>query len=98
MMVDSSCVLTGHAGPVLVRPKVCVLTARNGNLIPELGPHPGECLGLSHGQRYLHPLHQHLDVLWVGEVSRVEDWLVVGVATPEEDPAPGLGSEEHGDD
>ena len=32
------------------------------------------------------------------EVSSVEDWLLEGVGAPEEDPPPGLGPEEHGDD
>ena len=55
MMVDSSCVLTGHAGPVLVRPEVRVLTAGDGDLVPELGAHASEGLGLGHRQGNLYP-------------------------------------------
>ena len=98
MVVDGGGVLSTHAGPILVTPEVCVLTSRDRHLVPELGPEPVEGLSLGHGQGDLDPLHQHLDILGVREVSRVEYWFVVGIVTPEEDPAPGLGSEQHGYD
>ena len=94
-MVDSCCILTGHAGPVLIRPEISVFTPRYRHLVPELGPHPGEGLGLGHGQGDLDSLHQDLDVLRVGEVSRMEDWFIVRVVAPQQDPTPGLRSEQH---
>ena len=36
--------------------------------------------------------------LWMSEVSSMEDWYVVRVVTPQEDPSPGLRPQEHGDD
>ena len=38
-----------------------MLAAGDGNLVPELCAHPGEGLGLGHGQGDLDTLHQHLD-------------------------------------
>ena len=60
VVVDGGCVLATHAGPILVAPEVGVLTSRDGDLVPELGPEPVEGLGLSHGQGDLNPLHQDL--------------------------------------
>ena len=56
-MVKGTGVLSTHAGPILVTPEVCVLTARDRHLIPELGPEPGQGLGLGYGQGYLNPLN-----------------------------------------
>ena len=75
-----------------------MFTAWDWHLVPELGPHPGEGLGLGHGQGDLDSLHQHLDVLRVREVSRMEDWFVIWIVAPKQDPPPGLWSEQHGND
>ena len=57
-MVYGGGVLSTHAGPILVRPEVCVLTPRYWDLVPELGPEPVEGLGLSHGQGNLNTLDE----------------------------------------
>ena len=66
MVVDCGGVLPTHAGPILVTPEIGVLTARDGDLVPELCPEPVEGLGLSHGQGDLNPLHQDL---WKSDVN-----------------------------
>ena len=62
-MVDCCGVLSTHAGPILITPEVSVFTARYWNLIPELGPHPGEGLGLGHGQCNLNTLNKNLKLI-----------------------------------
>ena len=56
-MICSKGVLSDHAGPVLVRPQLSVLTARDGNGVPELGAVLREGLGLAHSKGYLDTLH-----------------------------------------
>ena len=60
-MVYGGGVLSTHAGPILVRPEVGVLTPGYRDLVPELGPESVEGLGLSHGQGYLNTLHEDLE-------------------------------------
>ena len=62
-MIDGGGVLATHAGPVLVRPEVRVLTAGDGDLVPELGAHASEGLGLGHRKGDLYSFHQNLDTL-----------------------------------
>ena len=64
-MVDGGGVLPTHAGPVLVGPQLRVLAPRDGDLIPKLGAHPSEGLGLGHGQGDLHTFHQNLNIILV---------------------------------
>ena len=78
MMIHSIGVLPGHAGPVLIRPQVGLLTTRHGNLIPELGAQPGESLGLGHGQGNLYPLYQHLNMKQVLQCVTTETLFLPG--------------------
>ena len=63
-MVDGGGVLATHTRPVLVRPELGVLTAGDGDLVPELGAHAGEGLGLGHGQSDLHTFHKNLNIIF----------------------------------
>lgn len=87
-------VLADHALPVLVGEQFEVFAPGNRSVV-ETGAEPFHGRRLAHGHGRFDALPEHADVVRMGQIVVVQQWVLIRIVAPEQNSAPALRPQHH---